>query len=110
MSWGAAKHILNRHMPMDVCIDALLFVQQSAEDQYLAKVNKIGFRYNARYDAEMQMLARTCSQFAYDIVKQEYKSSLSNDTTYTFSRSESEPRLFTVVGLRTENLYAVSFR
>ncbi|ETP00415.1 hypothetical protein F441_22167, partial [Phytophthora nicotianae CJ01A1] len=39
-SWGAAKDILDRQMPMDECIDDLLFLQQNAEDKYRIKTSE----------------------------------------------------------------------
>ncbi|OWZ19768.1 hypothetical protein PHMEG_0005925 [Phytophthora megakarya] len=56
-SWDAAKGILDRHMPMNECVDHLLFLQQTAEDLYRIKSHKIRFRPNSRYDEELQLLA-----------------------------------------------------
>ncbi|GMF43218.1 unnamed protein product [Phytophthora fragariaefolia] len=57
-NWGAAKDLLHRNLAMDDCIDHLLFLQQSAKDQYNYKVKRVGFRYNHGYDKEMSMLAK----------------------------------------------------
>lgn len=70
-SWGQAKSILDRHNSMDECIDTLLFLQQSTEDQFRTKMNKIGFRHNNRYDAEMRSVARIYSPFACDSTEPE---------------------------------------
>ncbi|ETL83042.1 hypothetical protein L917_16932 [Phytophthora nicotianae] len=69
-SWGAAKDILTRHMPMDECIESLLFLQQSAEDSYTYKRTRIGHRVNHNYDQEMQLLARIATRHACDLIEQ----------------------------------------
>ncbi|ETP05973.1 hypothetical protein F441_17542 [Phytophthora nicotianae CJ01A1] len=56
-SWGAAKDILNRHMPMDECIDHLLILQRTAADKHNYKSRRAGIRYNNTYNEEMQILA-----------------------------------------------------
>ncbi|KAG2787554.1 hypothetical protein PC129_g18132 [Phytophthora cactorum] len=35
---------------MDECIDHLLLLQQSTEDQYTVKIKRVGFRLNQNYD------------------------------------------------------------
>ncbi|ETI30706.1 hypothetical protein F443_22197, partial [Phytophthora nicotianae P1569] len=71
-SWGAAKDLLHRHMAMDECIDHLLFLQQTAEDQYTAKVKRVGFRYSQNYDEEMSMLAKLATHHACNLVEEQY--------------------------------------
>lgn len=39
-SWGAAKDVLSRHVPMDECIETLLFLHQAAEDAYKIKTTR----------------------------------------------------------------------
>ncbi|KAG3144098.1 hypothetical protein PC128_g24464 [Phytophthora cactorum] len=37
-------------LAMDECIDHLLLLQQSTEDQYTVKIKRVGFRLNQNYD------------------------------------------------------------
>ncbi|KAE9316944.1 hypothetical protein PR003_g18601 [Phytophthora rubi] len=69
-SWGAAKDVLTRHMPMDECIETLLFLQQAAEDMYTVKTTRVGQRVNHQYDREMQLLARIATHHACNLVEQ----------------------------------------
>lgn len=94
-------------MQMDECIDTLLFLQQSAEDQYMTKHLKIGFRHNLRYDAEMQLLARVYSKFACDLVEPEYDYSIATSTTYSYEINNIGEHVYDVQSVATPELYVV---
>ncbi|ETP00499.1 hypothetical protein F441_22098 [Phytophthora nicotianae CJ01A1] len=91
-SWGAAKDLLHRHMAMDECIDHLLFLQQTAEDQYTAKVKRVGFRYSQNYDEEMSMLAKLATHHACNLVEEQYL--VSGRETYDTTPDENTPEFF----------------
>ncbi|GMF48242.1 unnamed protein product [Phytophthora fragariaefolia] len=91
---------------MDECIDHLLFLQQSAEDQYNYKVKRVGFRYNHGYDKEMSMLAKLSTQHACNLVEEQYRVSVRE--TYEISRDDNGSILFTVSRLKSSAQYAVS--
>lgn len=104
-SWGAAKEILHRHMAMDECIDHLLFLQQSAEDEYGAKVKRVGYRYNHEYDDEMRILAKFATRHACDFVEQQYK--LSCLVKYRLSVDEVSPTYINLTNEDSGGTYAV---
>lgn len=106
-SWGAAKGILRRHMAMDKCISTLLFLQQSSADQYMTMLHKVSFRFNSRYDVEMQMLARISSQFACEAVESEYNFSIRVRDIYNQEPSPVGQHCYTLTSSSTGMLYAV---
>ncbi|KAG3083760.1 hypothetical protein PI125_g19665 [Phytophthora idaei] len=55
---------------MDECIDHLLFLQQSTEEQYIAKIKRVGLRFNQNYDEEMSMLAKLATHHACKLVEE----------------------------------------
>ncbi|ETM99227.1 hypothetical protein PPTG_24455 [Phytophthora nicotianae INRA-310] len=106
-SWGAAKDLLHRHMAMDECIDHLLFLQQTAEDQYTAKVKRVGFRYSQNYDEEMSMLAKLATHHACNLVEEQYL--VSGRETYDTTPDENTPEFFfTLASAKSGGQYAVN--
>ncbi|ETM98404.1 hypothetical protein PPTG_24628 [Phytophthora nicotianae INRA-310] len=77
---------------MDVCIDHILFLQQSAEEQYTAKVKRVGFRYNQNYDEGMSMLAKLATHHACNLVGDQYL--VSGQETYDTTTVENTPAFF----------------
>ncbi|ETI53616.1 hypothetical protein L914_03316 [Phytophthora nicotianae] len=91
---------------MDVCIDHILFLQQSAEDQYTAKVKRVGFRYNQNYDEGMCMLAKLATHHAYNLVEEQYL--VSGEETYDTTTVENTPAFFTLASAKSGGQYAVN--
>ncbi|KAG3133596.1 hypothetical protein PI124_g19612 [Phytophthora idaei] len=93
---------------MDECIDHLLFLQQSTEEQYIAKIKRVGLRFNQNYDEEMSMLAKLATHHACKLVEEQYR--VSGQETYETSNDVNEPGLWSLSSAKTGGQYAVNLK
>ncbi|KAG3059126.1 hypothetical protein PI124_g23090 [Phytophthora idaei] len=70
-------------MEMDACVDHLLFLQQSAEDKFVGKVERVGVRYNKSYGGKMTTLATFATHHACNLVEKQYNVRLRVDYKVT---------------------------
>ncbi|RLN32094.1 hypothetical protein BBJ28_00016959 [Nothophytophthora sp. Chile5] len=88
-SWGHLKEILKREMPLDECVDTLIFLQAVAEMEYSKKMTDVGqVRYEGA-DEEQEKLARKVSSHAYRLVEKQYWIANNRKTYYEIDEINS---------------------
>ncbi|KAG2928469.1 hypothetical protein PC117_g14306 [Phytophthora cactorum] len=94
-SWGHIKEILKPEMPLDECVDELIFLQAVAEMDYSKKMTAVGYMRYQGADAELEQLLREVSTHAYRQIEQQYWIAKDRTTHYKMNAVTSD--MYTVV-------------
>jgi len=62
-SWGHIKEILKPEMPLDECVDTLLFLQALAEMEYSKKITAVGYMQYQGADDDFRRESRSITIF-----------------------------------------------
>ncbi|KAE9173457.1 hypothetical protein PF002_g29304 [Phytophthora fragariae] len=95
-SWGHIKEILKPEMPLDECVDTLIFLQALAEMEYSKKITAVGYMQNQGADEELDRLSREVSTHAYRQI--EAQCWMAKDRSTHYDISEITPNMFVVSG------------
>ncbi|OWZ22432.1 hypothetical protein PHMEG_0002870 [Phytophthora megakarya] len=68
-SWGHIKKILKPEMPLDECVDTLIFLQAVAEMEYCKNITDVGYMRCQGANKEMDQLSREVSTHAYRLIE-----------------------------------------
>ncbi|KAE8972793.1 hypothetical protein PR003_g27390 [Phytophthora rubi] len=71
-SWGHIKVILKPEIPLDECVDTLIFLQALAEMKYSKKITAVGYMQYQGADEELDRLSREVSTHAYRQIETQY--------------------------------------
>lgn len=59
-------------MPLDECVDTLIFLQAVAEMEYSKKMTAVGYMRYQGADMELEQLSREVSTHAYRQIEKQY--------------------------------------
>jgi hypothetical protein len=83
-------------MPLDECVDTLIFLQALAEMEYSKKITAVGYMQYQGADEELNRLSREVSTHAYRQIEAQYW--MAKDRATHYDIREATPNMFVVSG------------
>lgn len=92
-------------MPLDECVDTLIFLQAVAEMEYSKNMTAVGYMRYQGADKELERLSQEVSPHAYRQIEQQYW--IAKDRATHYEVTEVTPNMFTVSCGSDNNAYHV---
>lgn len=85
--FGKVKQRVNRNLSMHKCIQALIELSTSMEDQYNSKHHRVGTHWNATYNEELNAVIMVLTDWGTEQLMPKYESAV--NATYEFIFAEA---------------------